>query len=62
MKKSKSDLEKTAIKFETKCGRIFIRAIMIILPLLVILVILLLFPIFVGIRAWLMALELETEE
>lgn len=35
MKESKSDVEKTAVNFETKCGRVFIRAIMILLPLLV---------------------------
>lgn len=35
MKESKPDIEKTAVKFETKCGRFFIRAIMILLPLLV---------------------------
>jgi len=35
MKKSRSDLEETASKFEARCGRIFIRAVMILLPLLV---------------------------
>jgi hypothetical protein len=35
MEKSKSNLEKTAQKFETRCGRFFLRVIMILLPLMV---------------------------
>jgi hypothetical protein len=35
MKKSQSDHEQAASRFETWCGRIFIRAVMILLPLLV---------------------------
>ena len=35
MKESKPDLEKSALKFETKCGRFFILAILILLPLIV---------------------------
>ncbi|MHC4748853.1 MAG: hypothetical protein ACYTFW_03165 [Planctomycetota bacterium] len=35
MKESKSNLEKGVLKFETRCGRFFLRVIMILLPLMV---------------------------
>ncbi|UCC98533.1 MAG: hypothetical protein JSW66_01300 [Phycisphaerales bacterium] len=35
MKKARSELEAAALSFETKCGRVFIRAMMVLLPLFV---------------------------